>query len=175
MARKKELYVQKRDGRQILFSSEKIFNALKQAFSSVKGNNIDNDEEIMNLTGKILRYIKKNINEDTITVERIQDIVEDYLLKNKENEVAKEYIRYRAKRTQIRDANNDLMKLYNDIYFKPAEDFDLKRNNANINGNASMGVMLQIGSEGNKYFLLNHYLKEEYAQAHKEGYLHFHK
>ena len=38
-----------------------------------------------------------------------------------------------------------------------------------------MGVMLQIGSEGNKHFLLNHYLKEEYAQAHKEGYLHLHK
>ena len=119
MAKRKEIYVQKRDGRQILFSSEKIFNALKQAFRSVKGNNIDNDEEIMNLTGKILRHIKKVVKNNNITVEQIQDIVEDYLLKNKENEVAKEYIRYRAKRTQIRDANNDLMKLYNDIYFKP--------------------------------------------------------
>jgi len=174
LAKKKEIYVQKRDGRQILFSSEKIFNALKQAFASVKGNNIDDDEEIMNLTGKILRHIKKAVKNNTITVEKIQDIVEDDLLKNKENEVAKEYIRYRAKRTQIRDANNDLMKLYNDIYFKSAEDLELKRDNANINGNSAMGIMLKVGSEGNKHFILNHFLKPEYAQAHKEGYLHLH-
>ena len=174
MAKKKEIYVQKRDGRQVLFSSEKIFNALKQAFAVVKGDNINNDDEIMNLTGKILRHIKKDVQDNIITVEKIQDIVEDDLLKNKENEVAKEYIRYRAKRTQIRDANNDLMKLYNDIYFKNAEDLELKRDNANINGNSAMGIMLKVGSEGNKHFILNHFLKPEYAQAHKEGYLHLH-
>ena len=67
------------------------------------------------------------------------------------------------------------MRLYNDIYFKSAEDADFKRDNANINGNSSMGQMLQIGSEGNNYFLLNHLLKSEYANAYKEGWVHFHK
>ena len=37
-----------------------------------------------------------------------------------------------------------------------------------------MGIMLKIGSESNKYFLLEHCLKPEYSRAHKEGYLHFH-
>ena len=37
-----------------------------------------------------------------------------------------------------------------------------------------MGIMLKIGSESNKYFLLEHCLKSEYSRAHKEGYLHFH-
>lgn len=172
--RKKEILVQKRDGREVLFSSEKIFNALKQAFSSIKGESIVHDEDIMNLTSKILRHIAKEAVNGKISVEKIQDIVEDVLLRAKENDVAKEYIRYRAKRTQIRDANNDLMRLYNDIYFKSAEDVELKRNNANVNGNSPMGTMLQIGSEGNKYFLLNRFLKPEYANAHKEGWVHFH-
>lgn len=135
--RKKDLQVQKRDGRQVVFSSEKIFNALKQAFTSVKGNNINHDEDIMNLTSKILRRITKEAKDNKINVENIQDAVEDALLKAKENEIAKEYIRYRAKRTQIRDANNDLMKLYDDIYFKSAEDLEVKRDNAN-------GVKLQL-------------------------------
>lgn len=171
---KKEVLVQKRDGREVIFESEKIFNALKQAFSEVKGKNITHDEDVMNITGKVIRHIMKDVVNGKITVEQIQDIVEDTLLRAKENDVAKEYIRYRAKRTQIRDANNDLMKLYNDIYFKSAEDLELKRDNANVNGNASMGIMLKIGSEGNKHFILNNVLKEEWAQAHKEGYVHFH-
>lgn len=49
-----------------------------------------------------------------------------------------------------------------------------KRSNANINGDAPMGVMLQIGTESNKYFILEHSLKSEYSQAHKEGFIHIH-
>ena len=51
--RKREILVQKRDGREVLFSSEKIFNALKQAFSSIKGESIVHDEDIMNLTKRL--------------------------------------------------------------------------------------------------------------------------
>lgn len=170
--RKKEINVQKRDGRIVVFSIDKIINALRQAFNAIK-QDID-DEHLLNISEKILRRIKKEIKDNQISVEQIQDVVEDTLIKQKEFEAAKEYIRYRTKRTQIRDANNDLMNLYNDIYFKSAEEIDLKRSNANINGNNPMGLMLQIGSEGNKYFLLNRFLKPEYANAHKEGWMHIH-
>ena len=174
-ASKKQINVSKRDGRIVAFESNKVMDAIKSAFISDTGSY--DEEIIIQLTAKVVKDINKFIKDDNlevISVEQIQDIVENVLIKSKYPNIAKEYIRYRAKRTQIRDANNDLMKLYNDIYFAPAKDMELKRDNANINGDTSMGVMLKCGSEGNKYFLLNHFLKPEYANAHKEGWLHLH-
>ena len=138
MAKKKSISsVLKRDGRVVKFSFDKITKAIKSAY---KATEIEIDQEKLT---KIEAKIKKQIDNyaDQINVEEIQDIVEDALLSSKENEVAKNYIRYRAKRTQSRDAKSDLMQLYNDIYFKPAENLEIKRDNANINGNSSMGIM----------------------------------
>ena len=56
---------------------------------------------------------------------------------------AKAYILYRAERTRARDMNTRLMKIYEDITYKPAKDSDIKRENANINGDTAMGTMLQ--------------------------------
>lgn len=174
---KKDFLVIKRDGRTVPFKSEKILNVLKQAYNTVYGEY--DEEELMNITSKILKTVQKLVDKDeqdnsSISVEAIQDVVEDILLKQKEKDVAKEYIRYRAKRTQIRDANNDLMKLYDNIYFTSAKDMELKRDNANVNGDTSMGIMLKCGCEGNKYFILNHFLKKEYAEAHITGMMHMH-
>ena len=171
-----EITVEKRDGRKVVFDTNKIENAIRSAFESIQHEYTEDD--LKTLTKKGVTSINKSVKEDNnflVSVERIQDIVEDVLMKSKKPDVAKEYIRYRAKRTQVRDANNDLMKLYHNIYFSSAEDMELKRDNANINGNSSMGIMLKCGSEGNKYFLLNHFLKPKYADAHKTGHIHIHK
>ena len=48
--------------------------------------------------------------------------------------------------------NTSLMKVYQDITFKAAEDSDIKRENANIDGDTAMGTMLKYGSEGSKQF-----------------------
>ena len=171
------IQVKKRDGRLVEFSLDKILNALKAAFNVVYKSEID-EELLTTITSKVVKQIKKQLNElledNYLTVEKIQDIIEDVLLKTKEFDVAKIFIRYRAQRTQIREANNDLISLYKQIHGTTAEELELKRDNANINGETSMGTMLKIGTESNKYFLLEHVLKPEYAQAHKEGYIHIH-
>ena len=168
------IFVIKRDNRKEQFDNKKIFHALKSAFEAIESSDQYNDEYINGLVKKVEKEIIK-LNQKEISVEVIQDIVENILLKSKEKDIAKEYIRYRAKRTQSREAKTGLITLYKQIHESSAEKMDLKRDNANVNGNSSMGAMLKLGSESNKYYLLEHVLKKEYAQAHKDGYIHIHK
>ncbi len=65
---------------------------------------------------------------------------------------AKEYILYRAERTRVREMNTRLMKVYEGLTFQSAKDNDIKRENANIDGDTAMGTMLKYGSEGAKQF-----------------------
>ena len=89
-------------------------------------------------------------------------------------DVAKQYIVYREKHAQRREAQKKLMDTYRDIFFAKSNDVDLKRDNANINTDASMGIMLKLGAEGAKHFVDNYVLPEEYAKADRENFIHIH-
>ena len=75
---------------------------------------------------------------NTPTVEQVQDAVEKILIENGHARTAKEYILYRAERTRIREINMRLIKTYEDLTFKDAKDNDVKRENANIDGDTAM-------------------------------------
>ena len=66
------------------------------------------------------------------------------------------------------------MSTYRDIFFADSVDIDLKRDNANINTDASMGIMLKLGAESSKHFVDNYVLPEEFARADKENWIHIH-
>ena len=68
----------------------------------------------------------------------------------------------------------DLLQIYEEITFQDAVDSDVKRDNANVNGDTAMGVMLKYGTEGSKYFYEDCVLKPEHSKAHREGYIHIH-
>lgn len=108
------------------------------------------------------------------TVEQIQDMVEKVLIENGHSRTAKEYILYRAQRTRVREMNTKLMKVYEDLTFKSAAENDIKRENANIDGNTAMGTMLKYGSEGAKAFYEMFVLDPEHARAHDCGDIHIH-
>ena len=91
-----------------------------------------------------------------------------------EAEIAKAYIRYRAERTKVRERKTNLMKSLHDITFKDSKDEDSKRENANINADTPMGMMLKYGSEAAKQFYLNDLIKPEFATAHIKGDIHIH-
>ena len=62
---------------------------------------------------------------------------------------AKAYILYRAERSRVREMNTRLMKIYRGHHLQGrAWTRDIKRENANINGDTAMGTMLKYGSEG---------------------------
>ena len=66
------------------------------------------------------------------------------------------------------------MKTYHGITYAEAEENDLMRENANVDGNTAMGAMLKYGSEGAKEFYHLHVLNPEHSKAHQSGKIHIH-
>ncbi|MCR4621425.1 MAG: anaerobic ribonucleoside triphosphate reductase [Clostridiales bacterium] len=162
----------KRDGRKVPFNEEKISSAINKAFVA------SGSAKSMSVAEELAKQVVARINADekigTPTVEEVQDIVERVLLDNGFVNTAKSYIVYRAERSRVRQMNTRLMRIYDDITFKAARDSDIKRENANINGDTAMGAMLKYGSEGAKQFNTMFVLKPEHAAAHNNGDIHIH-
>jgi anaerobic ribonucleoside-triphosphate reductase len=162
--------IKKRDGRIVRFNQEKINDAIMKAFLAV-GKSAKMADEITSYVVNILDSKYKN---QIPSVEDIQDEVERALVFFKEVEVAKAYILYREERSKVRDRNTRLMKTFQDIAFSKSTESDLKRENANINGDTPMGAMLKYGSEGAKEFNKIFVLNPKHAKAHEEGLIHIH-
>lgn len=165
-------YIVKRDGREVAFNAEKITDAVMQAFQATGSAKTRRTAE--DITRQVTSELAANENIDTPTVEEVQDTVERVLIENGFVRTAKAYILYRAERSRIREMNTRLMRIYDDITNKDAIDSDIKRENANINGDTAMGAMLKYGSEGAKQFNLMFMIKPEHAEAHKSGDIHIH-
>ena len=162
--------IKKRDGRTVTFNIEKIANAIYKAAQSVGGSD---QEEALMLSGKVVDMLLEQ-NLTSPTVEQIQDCVEKVLINEGHAATAKAYILYRSERTRAREMNTRLMKVYEDLTFKSAKDSDLKRENANIDGDTAMGTMLKYGSVGAKEFYEMYVLDPVHAKAHSEGDIHIH-
>ncbi len=165
--------IQKRDGRQMAFNVEKIADAIYKAASAVGGKDFNS---ALALAEVVCRILDKKAEESgrIPTVEEVQDTVEKVLVENGHAKTAKAYILYRANRTRIREMNTSLMKTYEDLTFKSARDCDIKRENANIDGDTAMGTMLKYGSEGAKQFNEMYVLDPNHSKAHIEGDIHIH-
>ncbi len=161
----------KRDGREMPFESDKIAQAVRKAFEATGQKK--SEETCDGIARQVVRAAEEK-GYAKPTVEQIQDLVEAALIEDGYVRTAKAYILYRAERTRARDMQTRLMKIYEDITYKPAKDSDIKRENANINGDTAMGMMLRYGSEGAKQFNDMYVLKPEHAQAHREGDIHIH-
>ena len=160
----------KRDGREVPFSIDKIATAIYSAAEATGGNNY---EESLELASKVVNYIEQSGNTKP-TVEEIQDAVEKILIETGHARTAKKFILYRSERSKFREMNTRLMKIYEGLTFTDAKENDIKRENANIDGDTAMGTMLKYGSEGAKQFNELYVLKPEHAKAHVEGDIHIH-
>ena len=161
----------KRDGRKVEFDINKIAGAIEKAFNATGTNK--NYEYCLELANQVVDILEGETCEIP-SVEHIQDIVEKVLIDNGHVRTAKAYIIYRANRSRQREMNNNLMKIYEEITFSDARDSNIKRENANVDGNTAMGAMLKYGSEGSKHFYQLYMLKPEQAEAHKNGDIHIH-
>ena len=163
--------IKKRDGRIKKFDAEKIKNAINSALQATY--NLDKSSEAEDLTEKVVAILNKE-GKNTQEVEHVQDVVESTLIENGYIQTAREYIRYRSERSRARELKTGLMKIYQDITFLDSRDNDIKRENANIDGDTAMGMMLKYGSEGSKQFYMMNVMKPEHARAHKDGDIHIH-
>ena len=163
--------IKKRDGREAPFNIEKIARAIYMAAQAVGGNDY---AEAMELADKVCQSLSESIIGRNPSVEEVQDMVERVLIENGHAKTAKAYILYRAERTRAREMNTTLMKIYEDLTFKSAGEYDLKRENANIDGDTAMGTMLKYGSEGAKQFNELYVLDPVHSNAHINGDIHIH-
>ncbi|WP_257943347.1 anaerobic ribonucleoside triphosphate reductase [Campylobacter lari] len=162
-------FIIKRDKSQVAFDVFKIKNAIFKANINSTDEKLNND-----FLDKLCDEVVALLDENHMQVEQIQDKVEEVLIKNSLVNTAKSYILYRQKRTQIRNSSYDLLSLYDDLTFKDSKEADLKRENANINSDSAMGMMLKYGSEGAKYYIDECILPKHIANAHKNGDIHIH-
>ena len=163
--------IRKRDGRTVPFDESKITGAIIKAFNATYKPG--NEETAEKLANQVMSTLELE-NVDTPDVEHIQDLVEKVLMDNGYVTTAKAYILYRNKRSQRREMNTRLMQTYEEITFADAKDSDVKRENANIDGDTAMGVMLKYGSEGAKQFYKMFVLNPDHSRAHQEGDIHIH-
>ncbi len=161
----------KRDGRVVLYDGNKIATAILKAMEAAGAGNAEDAARVANAVYDELETVTKGMPPQ---IEQIQDAVERQLMNHGFNGAAKAYILYRANRTHIREANTSLMRTIDEITTVDARVSDMKRDNANIDGNTAMGSMLQIGTAGAKAYNEAYLLTPEQARAHREGDIHIH-
>jgi len=164
--------IRKRDGRLVDFDQDKIAKAIGKAGRATREFGAD---EAKKLGIKAVNQLKKTFKGPIPSVEQIQNAVEETLMASNYRKTAKAYILYRDERSRIRNSKSGLMSTYKIIAQAMAEeDSDVKRGNANVNGDGAMGKMLQFGAEGSKEFVKNFLMKPEHTKAHEEGDIHVH-
>lgn len=161
----------KRDGREAPYDIGKISAAIAKAMkASLRADNGESERMAKLVEEKLV----EKFGDRAPGVEDIQDVVEVVLMDNGYAMVSKKYIIYRSERNKAREMKSNLMRVYNEITFADAEDSDLKRDNANVDGDTAMGTMLKYGSEGAKDFYEKYILTPEQAKAHHDGDIHIH-
>ena len=165
--------IKKRDGRVVPFDPSKIEHAIAHCFMG--SGSQKSDETAQELAALVVSQLENDENIPSVpSVEQVQDVVERVLIEKGFVRSAKAYILYRAERSRVREMNTRLMKVFEDIASKDAVDSDIKRENANINGDTAMGSMLKFGSEGAKQFYEMYVLDPRFSAAHHDGDIHIH-
>ena len=126
------------------------------------------------LSAQVVNLLNKKFVDEIPTVEDIQDTVVKVLIETGHAKTSEAFILYRNERSRIRNSRSRLMKAIEKITFEDASNANIKRENANIDGNTAMGTMLQYGSTVSKEFCKTFVIKPEHAQAHDTGEIHIH-
>ena len=153
----------KRDGRIVGFNEQKIAAAIRKAMITTA------EGEDETLIGQIADRISMR-GKSQMTVEDIQDLVENELMKSARKDVAKAYIKYRnarsvARKAKTRDIFLEIINIKNN---------DVTRENANMNADTPAGMMMKFSSETTKPFVDDYLLSEEVRDAVRGNYLHIH-
>ena len=137
--------IRKRDGRIISFNGDRITRAVFLAASEVaKEEGVAPSYEVAeNITNNVVNILNNKYRDTVPGVEDIQDTVVKVLIECGHARTSEKYITYRNERSRIRNSKSRLMKSIGEITFADANEANIKRENANIDGNTAMGTMLQ--------------------------------
>ena len=165
------MLIVKRDGTQVQFDRDKIINAINKAFIEVDGKLYETDTAY-DIAVEIEQAARQLAEEDRmLSVESIQDLVEDYLMRSERKDVARAYIRYRYKKEILRQTSKtydgilELVEMQND---------ELKEENSNKNAIVASTQRDYMAGEVSKDLSHRMLLPAEVVRAHDAGEIHFH-
>jgi len=156
--------VTKRDGRVVTFDKSRIENAIRKAFSEI-GDISEEDSKIINRITDEVASIKKDLS-----VEEIQDIVEEKLMKSRRKDVAKRYILYRDMRTRERERNSSLIRSVSE----KLNASNVQNQNANVDERSFGGRIGAAAGEVMKEQALNYIMSDMAVKNHKDNMIYVH-
>lgn len=159
----------KRSGQENIFDGEKITIAVKKANAEV--------EEASKLSEAQVEGVRENVEEfcrnmgRALSVEEIQDLVENEIMKTGKYEVARKYITYRYKRALVRQANTTDDQILSLI---ECDNEEVKQENSNKNPTVNSVQRDYMAGEVSKDITKRFLLPPDIVRAHEEGIIHFH-
>ena len=161
-------YIVKRNGNVVPFDRDKIVQAINKAFIEVDGQ-VYEDDTSNSIADDIQRRVEY-LNSTRISVENIQDMVEEYLMESERKDVARAYIRYRYKKEVARG--------YKDDFIKAIEEKLTARNvqnqNANVDERSFGGRMGEAASYMTKDYALRYLISDKARKNHLENRIYIH-
>ena len=163
------LLIIKRDGAVAEFNGQKIEKAVLAAFEEVDGSITPYAEA---KAANIASYVKEvaEISDHELTVEEIQDLVENGLMSCKRKDVARAYIQYRYDRTKVREHNTAFMR----EVARKLDASDVQNQNANLDEHSFGGRMGEANRALMKKFALDNCMSEMSRNNHLNNYIYIH-
>ena len=156
----------KRDGREKLFNPNNIHSAIERAFVGVDGE-ISNDAEV--IINRITNQISE-LNKDKVSVEEIQNMIENKLMQSSRKDVAKAYILYRNERTKVRERNSKLIKSVSEKLMAT----NVQNQNANVDEKSFGGRMGEANDAVMKQYALDYCMSEMAKNNHLNNEIYIH-
>lgn len=161
------LQIKKRNGIVVPFDRERIINAINKAFIEVDGELYEDDTA--NDIADEIKYAVKT-SDDVVSVEKIQDMAEDFLMKSERRDVAKAYIRYRYKREIARKGQDDFMKAFS----AKVQGSDIENQNANVDEMSFGGRVGAASDLQMKKYALDYLVSNKSRANHENNEIYIH-
>ena len=161
------MYIIKRDGRKVPFDRTKIENAILKAFYEVDKNL---DDYAKDKARNIADYVAEEAKEKEMTINEIQNLVENGLMSTKRKDVARAYITYRSERDRERTKNTALRKKV----IEKLSAKNVQNQNANVDEHSFGGRIGEASSEQMRDIALNELLSPLARERHLNNEIYIH-
>ncbi len=159
----------KRSGAEVQFDIQKIINAIQGANHEVTPTKRLSDEDVLKCAENVEKLCLEKGR--ILTVEEVQDLVENQIMDHKAFEVARKYITYRYQRALARKANTTDQQI---LTLLECNNEDVKEENSNKNPTVNSVQRDYMAGEVSKDITKRILLPKDIVEAHEQGIIHFH-
>ena len=162
----------KRNGDIVEFDKQKIVNAINNALLEVDGMLYETDtaQDIANEVESIANVLFNNPKAEMLSVEQIQDLVEDYLMRSERRDVARAYIRYRYKKEVARTTASTFF----DAIGEKLTASNVQNQNANVDEKSFGGRMGEATGVMTRQYALDNLISPKHAKNHINNRIYIH-